>query len=499
MALLINRKGEVAYVVVGTYHRVVFPSLDRYRTGDIRLLGLRCVHTHLADEPLSQDDLMDLAFLGLDLMAAIATNKSAVPICIYAAHLIPAENEANAWEHLDPIMLPELDIDCLGLIHSLEAQFAQSDSAHNVKKGRERALLVNVSTESRTNAEVSIAELKELTESCDVDVAGCVIQQRHEIDPRFVIGRGKLSEIVILALQKRAALLIFDRELNPSQIRSITDVTELKVVDRTQLILDIFARRAQSREGKIQVELAQLKYLLPRLVGKGTAMSRLTGGIGARGPGETKLEVDRRRVRDRIVQLEKMLITIQQERMQRRAKRNKRRLPVVSIVGYTNAGKSTLLNTLTRSSVCAENRLFVTLDPTSRRKRLPKETEIIITDTVGFIRELPKELVTAFRSTLEELSDADLLVHVVDISNPDFLNQIESVERILESLDLHGIPMIRVLNKTDLVSQESVTTLAKRLNGIPVCAKKPDTLETFLGVMESRLAEAVRRCRQANP
>jgi GTP-binding protein HflX len=298
---------------------------------------------------------------------------------------------------------------------------------------------------------------------------------------------------VILALQKGVDLLIFDQELNPSQVRTITDLTELKVIDRTQLILDIFAQRARSREGKIQVELAQLKYLLPRLVGKGTAMSRLAGGIGGRGPGETKLEIDRRRVRNRIARLEKSLASVQKERAQRRAKRNKKGLPIISIIGYTNAGKSTLLNTLTRSSVLAESRLFATLDPTSRRKRLPKDAEVIITDTVGFIRELPQELITAFRATLEELEDADLLIHVIDIGNARFSHQIESVERILEDLNLDCIPILKVLNKQDLLDPVTVRKLTRRWDGIPISANDEHTLAPLLDRIEMHIRRVKRR------
>jgi GTP-binding protein HflX len=270
------------------------------------------------------------------------------------------------------------------------------------------------------------------------------------------MGRGKLDELLIRALQLGADMLIFDQELSPAQVRSLSEATDLKVVDRAQLILDIFAQRAQSREGKIQVELAQLKYLLPRLIsGQDSAFSRLAGGIGGRGPGETKLETDRRRVRDRINRLEQEIEIQKQRRQERRKERTKNRLPIISIVGYTNAGKSTLLNTLTASEVRAEQRMFATLDPTSRRLRLPREREVIINDTVGFIRDLPPDLLSAFRATLEEISESSLLIHLVDISNRRFEQQVESVERILAELKLGEIPMIIALNKADLVDPES--------------------------------------------
>jgi GTP-binding protein HflX len=427
---------------------------------------------------------MDLALLNLDLMAAVTVDRHGRPHKTHAAHLLPEGiNDAN-WEILPPLGLNELDMDCQGLIRSLESEFARKLPAQRVKGAWQRAILIGVTAAARRVAKDSMAELKELARSSQIVVVDTVIQHRRRVDPRFLMGQGKLSELVILALQKGADLLIFDQELNPSQVRSITDLTALKVIDRTQLILDIFAQRARSREGKIQVELAQLKYLLPRLAGKGTAMSRLTGGIGGRGPGETKLEIDRRRVRDRIAYLEKSLASVQKQRAQRRAKRNKKGLPILSIIGYTNAGKSTLLNTLTRSSVLAESRLFATLDPTSRKKRLPKEAEVIITDTVGFIRELPRELITAFRATLEELEDADLLIHVIDISNPRCSHQVRSVERILENLHLDEIPVLRVLNKQDLVDSVSARKWARQLDGIPISAKDEETLSPLLERIE---------------
>jgi GTP-binding protein HflX len=333
----------------------------------------------------------------------------------------------------------------------------------------------------------SLDELRELARSNGVYVADTVLQLRKKADPRFLMGAGKLEELTLLALQRGASLIIFDQELNPSQIRSITDRMELKVVDRTQLILDIFAQRAQTREGKLQVELAQLKYLLPRLVTKNTAMSRLTGGIGGRGPGETKLEINRRRVRDRINRLEKALKGVVKQRAQQKARRERRGLPVISIIGYTNAGKSTLLNTLTQSEVMAENRLFATLDPSSRRLRFPRDVEVIITDTVGFIRDLPKDLMVAFRATLEELHGADLLLHVVDVSNPRHPEQIQSVERILEELGVSGTPEIRVLNKADRVDPAELPGLARSLDGLPVSALKRETLLPLIEKMSAQI------------
>jgi len=384
----------------------------------------------------------------------------------------------------------------LSLIQSLEDELSRRRLSIKSDQNKERALLISVTSESKSTAEDSLAELKELARTSGIYVAGTVLQQRQKIDPRFLMGQGKLQELIILALQKFASLLIFDQELNPSQIRSITDATELKVIDRTQLILDIFAQRARTREGKLQVELAQLKYLLPRLVTKNTAMSRLTGGIGGRGPGETKLEINRRRVRDRITQLEKSLNAVRKQRHQQRSLRNRKGLPIISIIGYTNAGKSTLLNSLTNSRVLAESKLFATLDPSSRRLRFPRDIEVIITDTVGFIKNLPEDLKVAFRATLEELESANLLLHVIDISNPRFEDQIESVEKILEDLDLKNIPMIRILNKEDLVDKSLVSRLEKTFDGIgvsaidilsllPLIEKMGQWSETLAGIMEN--------------
>nr|MBA3438877.1 GTPase HflX [Pyrinomonadaceae bacterium] len=307
-------------------------------------------------------------------------------------------------------------------------------------------------------------------------------------DPRTLLGRGKLEELLVRALRLGADLIVFDRELQPAQVRSISEATDLKVIDRAQLILDIFAQRAETREGKLQVELAQLKYLLPRLViGHDSAFSRLAGGIGGRGPGETKLETDRRRVRDRINRLEREIENLRQRRQERRKRRTRGELPIISIVGYTNAGKSTLLNTLTNSTVQAEQRMFATLDPTSRRLRLPHEQEVIVNDTVGFIRDLPPDLLAAFRATLEEISDSNLLIHLVDAANERWLQQLESVERILGELGFADIPRLVVFNKIDLIDQDAAEAILRHAaaggarEGIAVSATKASTLQSLLG------------------
>jgi GTP-binding protein HflX len=312
-----------------------------------------------------------------------------------------------------------------------------------------------------------------------VIILDTVIQQRKKINPKFILGKGKLGEIMLSALRLNANLLLFNQELNPSQIRSITDHLELRVIDRTQLILDIFARRALSREGRLQIEMAQLKYMLPRLTKRDDALSRLTGGIGGRGPGETRLEIDRRRINDRLALLAKKLKKVSRERYQRRSRRRKKGIPVISLVGYTNAGKSTLLNTLTASEIKAENKLFATLDPTSRRLRFPKDSEVIITDTVGFIRDLPAELLQAFKATLEELYEADMLVHVIDVSNPRFADQVSVVEKQLRELELDKIPCFKVLNKADLVEMEFVERQCREYGAIALSALDAKTFSPF--------------------
>ncbi len=490
IGLLINRSGKVRFVIIGDLHGIVIPDTSEYRAAPGRLKGIRCVHTHLGDEPLTRDDLTDLALLRLDLMAAITTTGKGRPGRVHVGHILPGRFDGKPYEILKPFDTGGLDIGCLELISALEAELVISGAARReADSDDERALLISVSTVARHKARESMNELVELAKSSGIRVVDTVLQQRKKIDSRFVMGLGKLKDLTILALQKGVSLLIFDQELNPSQIRSITNQIELKVIDRTQLILDIFAQRAQTREGKLQVELAQLKYLLPRLISKNTAMSRLTGGIGGRGPGETKLEINRRRVRDRISRLEKSLAHVKKQRAQQRAKRNKKNIPIISIIGYTNAGKSTLLNTLTKSHVLAESRLFATLDPASRRLKFPRDVEVIITDTVGFIRDLPRELMVAFRATLEELESADLLLHIIDISNPRFEDQIRSVEKIISDLKLQHIPSINVFNKQDRADKETVDRQVMLLKGIPISATDASTLTPLIKRMAGAVEE----------
>jgi GTP-binding protein HflX len=521
VGVLVNRKGQVEYVMVGNAKQIEMPDFGRARVSEDRFRGLRCVHTHLLGEKLTQDDLTDLALLRLDLMSIIQVDrKDGLPGMVYSAHLLPmaeppalaggansdlkstsgppADADGPAYTFLEPNIPSQLDTDFISLINSLEDEMARIRLTGRTRQaGRDRAILVGVTTGDAEVAAESMAELKELAESAEVVVLDTIIQRRPQIDPKTVLGKGKLDELLIRSMRLGADILVFDTELSPAQVRALSDATELKVIDRPQLILDIFAQRAQSREGKLQVELAQLKYLLPRLVlGQNSAFSRLMGGIGGRGPGETKLETDRRRVRDRIAQLEKQVDNLGRQRQERRKTRVQKHLPIISLVGYTNAGKSTLLNALTQSEVYVEKKMFATLDPTSRRLRLPYDQEVIINDTVGFIRDLPEALVSAFRATLEEIADSDLLVHVVDASNPRALQQIISVNKIIADLHYTQIPQLIVLNKSDLVAGDIADGLTKQirldsgLQCVSISAIRRETLRPMVETVAAMLGES---------
>lgn len=487
IGIILDRQGTVLHVIVGDDREIVIPDLSGYGLGRSGLRGLRCIHTHLKGEPLSQDDLNDLALLRLDLMVALSVGEDGLPGAVHYAYLLPPGPGERSVEVLSVASIYHLNLDLGAFLRGLDAELERRMAETvDLSDPREKAILISVSQQPRQEIENSLDELTELARTADLLVLDRVVQRPRQLNPRYLMGEGKIKEVIIRGLQMGATLLVFDQDLSPTQVRTISAMTEIKVIDRSQLILDIFARRAHTLDGKVQVELAQLKYILPRLMGKGTAMSRLMGGVGGRGPGETKLEIDRRRIRERITRLEKQLDNLARGRLQRRQKRIRAAVPIVSIVGYTNAGKSTLLNALTQSEVFTENLLFATLDTSTRRLRFPQEREVIITDTVGFIRQLPKSLLGAFKSTLEELEDADLLLHVVDLSNPRFEEQIAAVERILTDLDLARIPRLLVFNKTDQVPAEEVAALCRRFQAIGVSALDRSSFTPLMHALQAR-------------
>src|SRR5262245_25610077 len=496
IGVLIDRRGAIQHTFVGDASRIVLPDVGRMRGGQGRFRGLRLVHTHLRGEALTRDDLTDLALLRLDAVAAITVDAAGRPGKLYIAHLVAEGPADRPWRELPAELAAQPATNFVELIAGLEAEFGRARRVAAVDAGKDRALLVHVgigrARASSSAGEARVAELRELCRTAGVKVLHVLIQNRPEADPKYLVGRGKLDEILLRAMQLGAEVVIFDPDLTPGQARAITAATELKIIDRTMLILDIFAQHATSRDGKLQVELAQLRYALPRLVEKNTMMSRLTAGpggkagLGGRGPGETKLEINRRRARERIQLLEKRLEDLAGDRRLRRQRRVDRDVPVLAICGYTNAGKSTLLNHLTEGDALAADKLFATLDPISRRLLFPHEREVVITDTVGFIRDLPAELVAAFRATLEEMADADLLVHVVDASDPDREQRIRAVDAILADLGLAEKPRLLVWNKTDRVDPVEVDALARQ-GGYTISAHDKATFGPMLLAIERRL------------
>ncbi|HET9299142.1 MAG TPA: GTPase HflX [Candidatus Polarisedimenticolaceae bacterium] len=530
VGLLVDRAGRVERVAVGDARKVAVPRQPSAPAGRDRFCTLRFLSTRLSDEPLSPGELAPLALHRLDAMAVVAVEPDGMPGPVRVAHLLPADegrSDAAEKDGGDALRLPPgaitapprrrrarrgeaedvvadgeryrvfaprpaslVDEDFLALIGALEEEFDRRRERTRVAGKAGRAILVHVTTGPRAQAEASLAELQELATSADLHVVDRILQRRSAFDPRTLMGQGRLEDLIVRAMRLQADFIVVDKDLTPAQARAIAEATDLKVIDRSQLILDIFARRARTSEGKIQVELAQLKYLLPRLMSRGdSGLSRLAGGIGGRGPGEQKLEADRRRVRDRIRSLERMLGSERTRREQRRSRRRERDVPVVSLVGYTNAGKSTLLNRLTRSEVFVENKMFATLDPTSRRLRLPREREVVINDTVGFIRDLPKDLLAAFRSTLEEIQESDLVVHLVDGSHLDQAAQIAAVERILRELGYGDIPRLLVYNKADLLTDDQ---LAERIDGrdaLAVSATTGEGVHALLRRIDAVLAQ----------
>jgi GTPase len=486
VGVLLTRDGQVRNVIVGDARSLEIPEIGRLRGAEGRLRGLRLVHTHLKGESLTDDDLNDLALLRLDLVAMVAVTDQGHAGRIEVAHIIPLGHvDGRDVEPFQRIVAPDLgrlDFDLSSTIRALEAEFS-SMVGRGRRTTRQRALVIGVSLDDD-----HFNETLELASSANVDVAGTIRQKRSKLHPKTIVGGGKIREIVFESMRRQADVAIFDVDVKPAQSRAFEDETGMKIIDRTQLVLDIFAQRARSRDGRLQVELARLKYLLPRLSEKEGRLSRLSGGIGGRGPGETVIEVGRRRIDERIRRLEKEVERLSRQRHLRRNRRRRAGLPEISIIGYTNAGKTTLLNALTESSVEAADKLFVTLDPTTRRLRFPREGEVVLSDTVGFLRDLPEDLVSAFRATLEELETADLLIHVIDATDPGLELKLKAVEGIVADMGLQHIPSLRVLNKCDALSTEAADSLARIWRAIPISAAVRTGLESLLESAEKLLA-----------
>jgi GTP-binding protein HflX len=499
VGVLVHRSGQIDSVIVGDATQLMLPEIGRLRAAHGRLRALRLIHTHLYGEELTKDDILDLVRLRLDLVCVLMLNPEGEVRAMQYAYNTPAFEDGDpAYQTVGPFHPSRLDAKFGDLIVALEDEFAKLSKSRAVDAKDGKAILVHVGKKQRKRsgavldptytAEARLRELTELARTAGVEVMDTFVQLRDRIDPRFVVGKGKLDDILFRAFELDVSTLIFDQDLSPSQASAISRLSDLKVIDRSQLILDIFAQRAESADGKLQVELAQLKYALPRLGQKDDSLSRLTGGIGGRGPGETKLEIGRRRAHERIARLEQRLKTLAKQRRQRRSKRKRKNLPIVSIVGYTNAGKSTLLNALTQSEVVTEDKLFATLDTRSRRLRFPEDREVIITDTVGFIRDLPKALMAAFRATFEETADADLILHVVDSADPDREQQIATTEKLLTELNLHETPRLVVYNKADLLSDEMRARIQNgRDDTVLTSALQRDTTHDLIALIADRL------------
>ena len=508
VGVLVTRSGEVEHVVVGDATKLMLPDLGRLRAATGRFRGLRLVHTHLTQEGLTRDDLVDLTRLRLDLVVAICVNAAGLPTTLHYGHNVPSiDPRTPPYRAVGPITYGQEDASPAEILSELEDAFARAARTQVVNGKDGRAILLHVTDRAHaSHAEDSLRELEELARTAGVAVVDRMMQVRDAIDPKYVMGRGKLDEVVLRSMALDASVLIFDRNLSPSQAAAVAAITDMKVIDRSQLILDIFAQRAESRDGKLQVELAQMKYLLPRIGQMDDSLSRLTGGIGGRGPGETVLEVGKRRAREKISRLESELRHLAVQRKQRRQRRRRQDIPIVSIVGYTNAGKSTLLNALTNSDTLVKDVLFATLDTRSRRIRsvFPmgsapltpgSEREVVITDTVGFIRDLPKDLFAAFRATFEEAEDADLLLHVVDASNPAMVDHIRTTELLLGELGLAHKPTLLVLNKCDRLDPRDAAHAAWERDGVSISAVDRASLQTLLERMAESLFDRKRDAR----
>lgn len=523
MCAYLNRRGQVIRVGVGTPRQTQIPPLELPRYGAERLSGIRCIATHLKPEPPNEAALTAMAMQRLDALVVLNITGTGFTRRgggatgyvkeTYLAHLTPQESnnllasaalskvgssavQSPSWSVSPPQSLDELtQQDFIDLVENLEAEFQREFVAQQVDIDHDRVLIVGVMTDDITPLafQDTLAELARLVDTAGGDVLQTVQQKRSRIHPQTVVGEGKVQEVALTAQTLGVNLVVFDRDLSPAQVRNLEAQIGLRVVDRTEVILDIFAQRAQSRAGKLQVELAQLEYMLPRLTGRGQAMSRLGGGIGTRGPGETKLETERRAIQRRISRLQQEVNQLQAHRSRLRQRRQHREVPSVALVGYTNAGKSTLLNALTNAEVYTADQLFATLDPTTRRLVIPhaetgEPQEILLTDTVGFIHELPASLMDAFRATLEEVTEADALLHLVDLSHPAWLTHIRSVREILAQMPVTPGPALVVFNKIDQVNSE---TLALAREEFPLAVFISASQRLGLETLRHRLTQLI--------
>ncbi|MDF5709310.1 MAG: GTPase HflX [Nostoc sp. S4] len=519
----LNRRGQVIRVGVGTPRQTQIPPLELPRYGAERLCGIRCLATSLKPEPPNEAALTAMALQRLDALVVLNITGTGFTRRgggatgyvkeAYLAHLTPQDSrtlittpaglkvdqkqvQSPSWSISPPLELDELaQQDLLDLVENLEAEFQREFIAQEVDADHDRVLIVGLMTDEMTPLQFqdTLAELARLVDTAGGDVLQTIQQKRSRIHPQTVVGEGKVQEIALTAQTLGVNLVVFDRDLSPSQVRNLEAQIGVRVVDRTEVILDIFAQRAQSRAGKLQVELAQLEYMQPRLAGRGRTMSRLGGGIGTRGPGETKLETERRAIGQRISRLQKEVNQLQAHRSRLRQRRQHREVPSVALVGYTNAGKSTLLNALTNAEVYTADQLFATLDPTTRRLVIPhgetdEPQEILVTDTVGFIHELPTSLMDAFRATLEEVTEADALLHLVDLSHPAWLRHIRSVREILAQMPITPGPALVVFNKIDRATSE---TLALAREEFPLAVFISASQRLGLETLRQRLAQLI--------
>lgn len=489
IAVYINRKGKILQVAIGDLATVALPGLKE-RTSIRKLSGVRCIHTHPnEDSHLSSADLSALKQMNFDMMAALAKKNNVISLSVAFLSGEYGKDDQPVIEMIEEVSLKEIwQLDLNYLTELIDKRLMSKDRMISLDE-EERAILVGMEYKNQKNlhwdVEDSLHELEQLAETAGANVVGTLLQKRDCPDAALFLGKGKIQELAMLVQQVRATVVIFDEELSPSQQRNIEGILLIKILDRTSLILDIFAQRARSHEGKLQVELAQLRYRLPRIGGQGLVLSRLGGGIGTRGPGETKLEVDKRKIRSRITEIEKQIEAVKKQRFLQRSSRSESQIPTVALVGYTNAGKSTLLNALTEAQVLAEDKLFATLDPTTRKTILNNGQEILLTDTVGFIQKLPHSLITAFRATLEEVKAVDLLLHVVDRSHANYKEQMDSVYKVLTELDALEKPSLIVFNKSDkLASYEIENQPLRDETVVYISAKKKKGLSELLDQIE---------------